>query len=225
MQIKTTKVESIDDIEFELIQSGKMKESNSYGYVNNKEFYAELCKYHKRKMECIEQDLPIPPLTNKIGAAIIQIATRRCNSHMYRGYSNNWKEEMISNAIMTATIHGHNFDPERSENPFAYFTQICDNAIKQQLKNEKLELYTRYKSIDEARGFLAEEDEQHNDQDFLEPDSIDVTHEARSSYIDQFEQRVKERKLLAKQKKEDERDPGVLILLQENGLQSDQDLI
>lgn len=216
MQIKTTKVESIDDIEFELIQSGKMKESNTYGYVNNKEFYAELCSYHKHKMECVEQGLPIPPLTNKIGAAIIQIATRRCNSHMYRGYSNNWKEEMISNAIVTATIHGHNFDPERSQNPFAYFTQICDNAIKQQLKNEKLELYTRYKSIDEVRGFMAEEDEQQNDQDYLEPDSIDVTHEARASYIDQFEQRIKERKELVRQKRESEKDQGILVLLQDN---------
>lgn len=193
-------IDTIEDIEFELIDQGKLKPSNDHGYVNNKEFYAELCKYHEYKMECLSKELPIPPLTNNIGKAIIQIATRRCNSRMYYGYSANWKEEMIGNAIMVATLRGHNFDPSKSDNPFAYFTQICDNAIRAQLKSEKLELYMRYKSFEEVSGYLAEEDEQHNDEFQGENESVDVQMDTRLNYISSYEDRMKQRKQEAKDK-------------------------
>src|SRR5699024_3323708 len=84
-----------------------------------------------------------------IGKAIIQIATRRMNSWRFSGYSNSWKEEMTSNAITIAAIRGHNFDPEKSDNPFAYLTQICNNAIIEQLNRERRELYVRYKSMED----------------------------------------------------------------------------
>src|SRR5690554_903832 len=102
--IKSEEITNLDDIEFQLIKEGKLKPGSDSNYINNKEFYAELCAYHEHKMACLERGEDIPPLTNKIGEAIIQIATRRCNSRMYRGYSNNWKEELISNAITDATL-------------------------------------------------------------------------------------------------------------------------
>lgn len=207
-QVSKEEISSIDDIEFKLIKEGKLKESTDYGYINNKEFYAELCAYHEKKMKALEEDKPIPPLTNKIGEAIIQIATRRCNSRMYRGYSNNWKEEMISNAITLATIHGHNFDPEKSNNPFAYFTQICDNAIKEQLKKEKKQLYIRYKSYDNTRGYAAEADEFGND-DNLHGEEVDIAYDDRLRFINEYE----ERNLTPKQKEKlDDEDKGIFRL-------------
>lgn len=181
-------ITSVDDVEFKLIKEGKLKESSSDGYINNKEFYAELCAYHESKVKAIENGEPIPPLTNTIGKAIIQIATRRCNSRMYKNYTNNWKDEMISNAIEVAAIRGHNFDPEKSTNPFAYFTQICDNAIKEQLKKEKKQLYIRYKAFDNARGYAAEADENHND-DKLHQEEIDIAYDDRLKFINDYEER------------------------------------
>jgi hypothetical protein len=184
---ESKEINSLEEIEFDLIRQGKMKAGNSKNYINNKEFYAELCVYHEKKLKALENNEPIPPLSNKIGAAIIQIATRRCNSSMYRGYSNNWKDEMIGNAIMVATLLGHNFDPYYT-NPFAYFTQICDNAIKQQLKSEKRELYIRYKSIDNVRGYSADEGEISNAAD-VHPEELDVAYKDRLNYINKFEER------------------------------------
>jgi len=223
MSIKITEIDQLEeDIEFELISSGKLKKStNSNNYINNKEFYEELVKYHEHKNQCLLEDKPIPPLTNKIGEAIIQIATRRCNSRMYVGYSRNWKEEMIANAILVATIRGHNFNPEKSQNPFAYFTQICDNAIKEQLKKEKSELYVRYKSFEDVRGYLAEEDEQHNGSEYSEQDTIDVQFETRLEYIDKYETSIKERKEKAKQDKV--QDPGLLAFLEDDEFTSEQE--
>ncbi len=186
--VSKEEVTSIDDVEFRLIKEGKMAKSYKDGYINNRELYEEMVKYHQRKMDAIENGKPVPPLNNVVGKAIIQIATRRCNSRMYVGYTNNWKEEMISNAITLATIHGHNFNPAKSENPFAYFTQICDNAIKEQLKKEKRQLYIRYKVMDQARGFQATEDENLND-DHLQHDEVDIAYEDRLKFIDDYEER------------------------------------
>lgn len=188
MPIQIEEVKDIDDIEFKLIQEGKLKEGSSSDYVNNKEFYEELCAYHERKLKALEEGKEIPPLTNKIGKAILQIATRRCNSRMYRGYSNNWKEELIGNAVIAATLRGHNFDPNKSSNPFAYFTQICDNAIKEQLKAEKKELYIRYKSYDNHRGYAADEGEVKNDSE-LHNEEIDIGYDDRLKFINDYEER------------------------------------
>lgn len=189
-------IESLDDIEFKLIKEGKLKTNDFGHYVNNKELLEELREYHSYKQECLSKDQPIPPLTNKIGLAIMQIANRRCNSVNYRNYTNAWLEEMIGNAIVTCTLRGHNFDPEKSDNPFAYFTQICDNAIKEQLKREKRQLYIRYKQLDELHGFNAEDDEFGNDEEHQEV--IDNAYNDRLQFISDYEQRLEEKKISSK---------------------------
>lgn len=184
----TTKIENIDEVEMRLVKEGKLKPVDSfYGYVNNKELYAEFCEYYKRKQEALAQGLTHPPLTEKIGAAIIQIATRRCNSRQFVGYTNSWKEELISHAIMTGAIRGHNFNPEKSNNPFAYLTQVCNNAIVEQLKKEKKQLYVKYKSMEEVNGFNAHSDDNVNETDFESYEEGNEAHELRRKYIGGYE--------------------------------------
>lgn len=195
MAIIKGEIEDIDKVCFELIEKGLLKKSIDGGYINNKKLYHVMCEYHDKKMKNIEMGLPIPPLPQEAGYAIIQIATRRCNSHMYRTYTNAWKEEMIGNAILTGAMRCHNFDPEKTDNPFAYFTSVCDNAIKEQIKKEKKQLYIKYKMMDEHRGFLAELDQQENDIDFVELDYVNASEESRSFFINLYEERLKEKKI------------------------------
>lgn len=211
MKVKK-RIEDIDDVELELIKDGKMKSANdSYGYVNNKELYEEYIKYHDRKLKALAEGKTHPPLTEKIGAAIIQIATRRCNSRQFVGYSNNWKEELVSHAIMTATIRGHNFNPEKSNNPFAYLTQICNNAILEQLKKEKRQLYLKYKGIEEANGFNGEVDENNiNEADLQNFDSSNAASIQRRQYISDFE-----KKHFTKELKDDTVESGLMDFIDE----------
>jgi len=198
--ISKTKVDSIDDIEFELstttVDITKPITKKSRHYVNGKDLYDEFVKYHEYKKQCLAEGKDIPPLTNKIGAAIIQIATRRCNSWRFVGYSDSWKEEMISNAIMLAAIHGHNFDPSKSSNAFAYLTAICNNAIVEQIKREKKELYIRYKQYENIGGFQADGDDVDGDDgDYSDSisggqENIDLAYEDRLKYISDYEDRV-----------------------------------
>jgi hypothetical protein len=232
----TKEIDSVDDVEFELIESGRLKPSNGGNYVNNKELYQEFIEYTKKKQALFDEfliqvhsefqiqspdelkdsqrkdyqkrikEFRPPRLTNKIGAAIIQIATRRCNARQFVGYSNNWKEELIANAIMTATIRCHNFNPEKSDNPFAYLTQICNNAILDQLKKEKRQLYIRYKSMEEADGFVGEVDENNMDESELHHMMDSAPSDQRRKYIEDYEASNFTKKEDAK----DEPDDGVM---------------
>jgi len=225
MQKIIKEIDSLSDIKFELNNNEVHKSidpKNPKHYVNNRELYEELCAYHEKKIKALENGEEIPPLTNKIGYAIIQIATRRCNSWNFVDYTESWKQEMISNAIMVATIRGHNFDPTKSNNPFAYFTQICNNAILEQLKREKDALYVKYKQMDQI-GFQASSldssdvnDHSYNDfntddenyYDSFDSDTDvsynplnDAAYADRMKYITDFETRIKEKKILKKQQK------------------------
>lgn len=203
-KISISKIQDIDDVDFELnispadVDRTKPVTRHNKHYINGKELLEEFTKYYEIKQKCLAEGLDIPPLTNKIGAAIIQIATRRCNSWQYVRYSQSWKEEMIANAIMLATIHGHNFNPEKSKNVFAYITTICDNAIKEQIKREKRQLYIRYKQFDNLGGFQAEGSDDGEDVDYGSDgasldggqENIDIGYEERLQYISDYEERT-----------------------------------
>lgn len=215
---KSTKLDSLSDIDFEINSyefTKPIDPKNPRHYINNKDLYEELCKYNEKKKAALANGEEIPPLTEKIGMAIIQIANRRCNSWNFVGYSDSWKQEMVSNAILVATIRGHNFDPEKSNNPFAYFTQICNNAIVEQLKNEKRQLYVKYKQMDMVGGFQANmsnmessfelsDDEISSfdpDSDIITNDAQDIAYADRMKYITDYEERS-----MAKKPKKSEQD-------------------
>lgn len=48
-----------------------------------------------------------------------------------------YKEDMISFTYLTLFRQWHNFDPAKSDNPFAYFTQIAKHAFFQYVNMEK----------------------------------------------------------------------------------------
>lgn len=190
MRLKT-QIESEEEIEFDLIKRGLLKKSTkSNHYVSNKELLAAYREYYKIKVQHDEMGLDAPPLPEKIGAAIIQIATRRTNSwEVTRHATESWKEEFIGNAIITAAIRGVGFDPNKSENPFAYLTQIVNNALLEQLKKERKQLYIRYKSIEEANNFLGELDENIEDYDVSGTDLSDEFTNERRRFINEYEKR------------------------------------
>ena len=63
-----------------------------------------------------------------------------------------FKEDMISDGIENCVQYIHNFDPEKSKNPFAYFTQIIHYAFLRRIQKEKKQLDIKTKII-ERSGF------------------------------------------------------------------------
>ena len=63
-----------------------------------------------------------------------------------------FREDMISDGIENCVQYIHNFDPEKSRNPFAYFTQIIHYAFLRRIQKEKKQLDIKNKII-EKTGF------------------------------------------------------------------------
>jgi DNA-directed RNA polymerase specialized sigma24 family protein len=72
------------------------------------------------------------------------IAQRLATRPNFSGYM--YKEEMVSDGIENCLQYIHNFNPEKSQNPFAYFTQIIWYAFLRRISKEKKQMYIKFKA-------------------------------------------------------------------------------
>jgi len=57
---------------------------------------------------------------------------------------------MICDGIENCVQYIHNFDPEKSQNPFAYFTQIIHYAFLRRIQKEKKQLEIKNKILERS---------------------------------------------------------------------------
>ena len=132
------------------IQPGKTmaKRKRSEHYVNNKEFLAALIKYREDKEIAVLQDKPKPPIPRYIGECFLKIANHLSFKPNFVNYM--FKEDMISDGIENCVRYIHNFNPEKSQNPFAYFTQIIHYAFLRRIQREKRQLEIKNKILEKS---------------------------------------------------------------------------
>jgi len=125
-------------------------------YINNSDFLEALIKYKKDSE--INPDTVVP---NYIGECFLKIANHLSRKPNFVSYT--FRDEMISDGIENCLMYFRNFDPNKSKNPFAYFTQIIYYAFLRRIIREKKQLYVRYKATEMYgvldSGHLSEEDE------------------------------------------------------------------
>ena len=126
-----------------------MKKKTEY-YVNNKEFLEAISIYRSRVIRAKELGKPRPRVTNYLGECFLKIATHLSYKPNFVNYM--FREDMISDGIENCVQYIHNFDPEKSKNPFAYFTQIIHYAFLRRIQKEKKQLEIKEKII-EKTGF------------------------------------------------------------------------
>lgn len=125
-----------------------MVAENKKNYINNENFLEAMIEYKRKLKEAKENDKPLPQIPNYIGECFLKIAYKLTNHRWFVGYSQHYKEEMIGDAIENCIMYMHNFDPNKSKNPFAYFTQIQWFAFRRRLEKEKKHSYIKFKSIE-----------------------------------------------------------------------------
>lgn len=165
-------------------------------YINNADFLQALIDYKKACVEASEKGKSDPRVPNYIGECFLKISEHLARKPNFISYS--FKEEMISDGIENCVMYFRNFDPEKSKNPFAYFTQIVYYAFLRRIAREKKQLYLKYKATEQF-GILDEgelyEDEGGNTRQFDMFENI-------SEYIDNFEtkraEQIKKKKAKAK---------------------------
>ena len=115
-------------------------------YIDNKEFLNALTEHRKLVQGAIQKNEEKPRVPEYIGDCFIKIANHLAYKSNFINYS--FREDMILDAIENCLIYMDNFDPEKSKNPFAYFTQISYYAFVRRIKKEQKHLHTKYKYIE-----------------------------------------------------------------------------
>ena len=114
-------------------------------YVNNADFLAAIVEMREKVKYAKENNLAEPQVSNYIGECILKIATHLSYKPNFINYS--YREEMISDGIENCLQYINNFDPAKSNNPFAYFTQIIYYAFLRRIAKEKKQSYIKGKLI------------------------------------------------------------------------------
>jgi DNA-directed RNA polymerase specialized sigma24 family protein len=102
---------------------------------------------------------------------------------------------MISDGLENAIQALGNFDPNKSHNPFAYFTQIIWYAFLRRIEKEKKQLYIKHKvtensvmtgtAVDHAEGTVDTSGE---------PAYIDLNNDYMTDFVRGYEKKMEDKK-------------------------------
>ena len=122
----------------------KPKTENRH-YVNNKDFLAAITEYREQRLAAEEKGDDPPRVSNYIGECFVKIANHLAYKSNFVNYT--FREEMILDGIENCITYINNFDPAKSKNPFAYFTQITYYAFLRRIQKEKKQIDTKNKYL------------------------------------------------------------------------------
>ena len=115
-------------------------------YVDNKKFLEAMKDWREECREAEEIGEEKPRVSNYIGECFLKIANGLSFRPNFINYT--YKQEMISDGIENCLQYLHNFNPDKSNNPFAYFTQIIYYAFLRRIQAEKKQVHVRNKMIE-----------------------------------------------------------------------------
>jgi len=122
-----------------------MKKKNTVHYVNNKQMYEVMKVYIRAVRKSKREKIEPPRIPEYIGECLYLICNKLSLKPQFSGYT--WRDEMISDGIENCIVAIDNFDPRKSNNPFAYFTMIAWNAFIRRIQREKKQTYIKHKNM------------------------------------------------------------------------------
>lgn len=162
-------------------------------YVSNKDLYAAMVKYSNSVREAREKGLEKPRVPEYIGECIMKIAKKLATKDNFRKYS--YAEDMSMDGALACIRYIDNFNPDKYNNPFAYFTQIMIHAFVGRLNTEQKQQYVKARLMRDVTEVAAEMGIDNMDSEITDSD-------ASTNVIEAFERRMADRKAKAAKKKE-----------------------
>ena len=135
----------------------KRKKVSKLHYVDNAKFLEAMVEYKRDYNLAVKNNKELPAVSEYLGSVFLKIAQRLSFRPNFINYT--FKNDMISDGIENCLHYIHNFNPEKSNNPFAYFTQIIYYAFIRRIQKEKKQLYIKYKTmqnVEQASSFDAD---------------------------------------------------------------------
>lgn len=162
----------------------------SKNYVNNAEFLKAIIDYKALCVQAESEGKSRPQIPNYIGDCILQISRRLSSKPNFAGYS--YKDEMISDGLENAIQALDNFDPTKSSNPFAYFTQIIWFAFLRRIDKEKKQLYIKHKVIENS--IMTDSVIEYDDNDPNDMTNQDFANEYMNDFVKTYEKKIDEKR-------------------------------
>ena len=116
-------------------------------YVDNEKFLGVMTDYREKYLQAKDEEEELPIIPDYAGECFLKIAERLSHRPNFINYA--FREEMVSDGIENCVMYAGNFNPDKSTNPFAYFTQIIYFAFLRRIEKEKKQLYIKYKTMEE----------------------------------------------------------------------------
>lgn len=177
--------------------SDKPKAAKTKHYVDNEAFYNALVE-RRAQIKALPEGSEKPQPSNFIGKCIMDIAKNLSSKYQFNNYP--YKEEMIGDAIEHCVRYIDSFDPEKSKNPFSYYTQTCYYQFIGRIAAEKKDLYMRCKATmgSLVLSEIAEHGVDIEDQELASSvlDNITVDTEYMQQFIHDYELNVENKKKL-----------------------------
>ena len=125
--------------------SEKLKAKQKPHYVDNKKFLVAMTEWRLKYDKAEKAKRKQPAVTNYIGECFLKIANHLSYRPNFINYT--YRDDMISDGIENCLQYMSNFNPEKSNNPFAYFTQIIYYAFIRRIQKEKKQQDVKAKVI------------------------------------------------------------------------------
>tara|TARA_R110002020_G_scaffold228288_1_gene439008 strand:- start:97 stop:669 length:573 start_codon:yes stop_codon:yes gene_type:complete len=122
------------------------EKAKSNHYIDNKEFFEAMKEWKLEVVEAESSGEGRPPVSHYIAECFLKIAEHLSYRPNFINY--HYRDEMIGDGIENCLMYAHNFDPEKSKNPFSYFTQIIYYAFLRRIEKEKKQNYIKYKQME-----------------------------------------------------------------------------
>ena len=125
-----------------------MAKRKSDHYINNQEFFVAMKDWKVLVDVADKAGEKHPPITEYIGTCFMKIAEHLSRKPNFMNYP--YRDEMQSDGVENCLLYAYNFDPEKSTNPFSYFTQIIYYAFLRRIQKEKKQAYIKLKKIEDS---------------------------------------------------------------------------
>lgn len=165
-------------------------------YVDNKKLYSVIVQYKADVAAAVAAKQPKPEIPSYVGVCVLLIAQRLSTKPNFINYS--YREEMVSDGIENCISYFDNFDPTKSDNPFAYFTQIIYYAFLRRIQKEKKQQYIKHKAMENSLVFntMVEQSDMEGDEFFV--NAAEYGNDTSSDFVKAFEKTLADKKVQRK---------------------------
>lgn len=161
--------------------------SSKNHYVDNEKLLHAMTEYRIKVQQAKKDNIPSPQVPNYIGECMLLIAQRFSYGPSFANYP--YREELVSDGVENCIRYIDNFDPEKSDNPFAYFTQIIYFAFLRRIQKEKKQLYIKHKIF--KNSMVSNDYAEFDDEEFdISSSTMTIENENMNDFIIKYEENL-----------------------------------